>query len=60
MEAWGTKAEKQHIFRKRVVFIGLATFGGKANKPRCLLALVPQASKNHLANKTFRDAVEDP
>ncbi len=56
MEAWGAKAKKPHIFRKR---IGIAAFGGKAKKPllflkMCgLLALVPQASKKHFAKKHF-------
>ncbi len=53
LEAWGTKANKPHVLRK-YWFVGLAAFGGKAEKPVFsknkfgFLALVPQASKKSL------------
>ncbi len=64
LEAWGTKAKKQMCLQEETVFVGLAAFGGQAKQTsrflkKCgSLAVVPQASKTHLANTTLWDPSE--
>ncbi len=71
LEAWGAKAKKPHIFKKRAVFgiaavFGLAAEGGKAKQTvvsgKCVVFWPwrSQASKKHLAKKRLRDPFEEP